>query len=83
MVFPAVRHMVVHCRVGVWEWISVGIWRNVVGMDGLLQLSCSAGTQQPGFSTLEDGHLLDGRFFIGASIESLDTWMFELTLIQG
>ena len=75
--------MVVHCWVGVWEWISVGIWRNVVGMDGLLQLSCLVGTQQPGFSAFKNCHLLDSRFFIGASIEFLDASMLELTLSQG
>ena len=41
------------------------------------------GTQQPGFLMFEDGHLLDSRFFIGVSIESLDTLMFKLAIIQG
>ena len=41
------------------------------------------GMQQPGFLMFKDGHLLDSRFFIGVSIESLDMLMFKLVLIQG
>ena len=70
----------VHRWVSIWKGFGIGVWPSVVGMDGLYQLRCLAGMQQPGFSTLKDGHLLNGRFFIGVSIESLDASMFKLTL---
>ena len=80
MMLSAVRHLVVHRRVSIQKRFGIRVWPSMVGMDGLYQLRCSVGTQQPGFSMLEDGHLLNGRFFIGVSIESLDVSMFELTL---
>ena len=80
MMLSAVQHLVVHCWVSIQKGFGIGVWPSVVGMDGLYQLRCLAGMQQPGFSTLKDGHLLNGRFFINASIESLDALMFKLTL---
>ena len=79
MVPPAVWHMVVCCRISVWKGFDIRKWPNVMGMD-VLQLSCSAGMQQPGFSALKDCYLLDSRLFIGAPIQSLDTSMLKRTL---
>lgn len=71
----AIRHVVMHGRVGIWKRVGIRKWPDVVRMAGSNGLSCPAGAQQPCLSTLKNRDLLGGRLFVCAPIESLDSPM--------